>query len=224
MTKLTIVSLSLAAAFGLSAQAQNQYQGQSQTTQSSSQDTQFIQQASEDNIAGMELGKLGAQSQNSQIQQLGKHMESAHRSANKQLQSIAQNQGFSVSQRLSSPTRQEIQKLQQLSGSQFDQQFAQVALKDHARAADLFQREVQQGQNPQLKQYAQSMLPGVQRRLQMSQTAAKDVGVSSSTIAGILNQYPNAAVGGAQTPGGQGQGAGSSQSGQDQMQQPQYPK
>lgn len=213
MTKLTIITLGLAAAFGLSAQAQSQYQQPG--SQGAKPDARFVQQAGEDNIAGMQMGKLAAQSQNSQIQQLGKEMESTHRQANQQLQSIAQSQGYQLPQSVGAQRRQQLQQLQMLSGAQFDQRFAETALKDHAQAVQLFQKEAQQGQEPQLKQFAQTMLPTVQQHLQSAQTAAQDVGVSSSTISSILSRYPEA-VGGAQTPGGQGQGAGSSPGGPGQ--------
>ncbi|HWH71953.1 MAG TPA: DUF4142 domain-containing protein [Candidatus Sulfotelmatobacter sp.] len=204
--------MTLAAVLGLTVQAQSQ-SSSSQSSQSSQQDTSFITQAAQGNLAEVELGKLGAQkSQNQQIKQLSQHLQTDHQKANQQLQPIAQSKGLQLPQQADAHHTRQLTQLQKLSGAEFDRQFATTALQDHARTLALFQREAQQGQDPATKQYAQSLVPALQHHLTMAQQAAKSVGVSDTTISSILSRYPGA-VGGAGSPGGQQQGAGSSQSG-----------
>jgi putative membrane protein len=217
MRELTIASFIMAAAFALSVQAQSQDQSQNpnqnQDPQGALQDTNFIHMAAEGNLTQIELGKLGAKkSQNGQIQQFAQHLQTDHQSANQKLEPLAQSQGMQLPQTLDSKHQREISRLQKLSGAEFDKAFATTTLQDHARAITLYQKEAQQGQNPETKQYAENMLPGLQHHLEMAKETARSVGVSDTTISSILSRYP-AAVGGASTPGGAQPGAGGGRSG-----------
>lgn len=209
MRMLVIASITVGTVLGLSAQAhQNQSQDPSQTTENTqstqpgTKDTHFIRKAAEGNLAEVDLGKLGAEkSQNSQIQQFSKSLQTDHQSANQKLQSIAQQQGVQMPQTLDSKHQREVSRLQKLSGNQFDKEFAVTALREHAKTLALFQKEAQQGQDQATKQYAQGMVPALQHHLDMAKEVAKSVGVSETTISSILSRYPEA-VGGATSPGG----------------------
>ncbi len=210
MKSLVIGCIAVAAAVSLSARAQTQTQGQAPTGQ---QDTTFITQAAQANLAEEELGKLGAKnSQNTQVQQFSKDLEKDHKSANKKLKTIAASDGVKFPRSPSPEEQQEITKLQGLSGTQFDQQFATTALQQHAKTLQLFQQEAQQGQDQAVKQYAQTMVPALEHHLSMAKNVAQQVGVSQSTVSSILSQYPEA-MGGGMSPTGQQQGTGSSKSG-----------
>jgi putative membrane protein len=181
-------------------------QAQSQNQSPNASQSSFIQKAAEANLTEAELGKLAAQkSQNSQIKQFADHLQMDHQSANQKLQPIAQSQGVQIPQSLDFRHRSELNRLEKLSGAEFDREFATTALRDHARTIALFQKEAQQGHDTATKQYAEDMLPALQHHLDMAKDTAKSVGVKDSTISSILNRYP-ASIGGASTPGGQQQG------------------
>ncbi len=202
MKSLIYTSSLLAACVGISLAAS----AQTQSSQASSQDKKFIEKAAEGNFAEVELGKLGAEkSQNSQLKQFCQDLQSDHQSANQKLQPIAQADGVQIPQTLDSKHQREINRLQKMSGAEFDKEFATTALRQHAQTIEAFQKEAQQGQDPTVKQYAQSMLPGLEHHLQMAKDTASSVGVSQGTISSILNRYPEA-VGGGSTPQGQQQG------------------
>lgn len=206
MKTATIVSITVAAVFGLAAQAQ-------QNTQQSQQqkDTEFITKAAQANMAEVQLGKLGAQkSQNDQVKQFSQRLQTDHQSANQKLAPIAQSKSVPLPKDIGSQHQKQMSQLQGLSGAQFDKAFATTALKDHAQTIDLFQKEAQQGQDAAVKQYAQSMLPSLQHHLDMAKDLAKGVGVNEATVSSILQQYP-AAVGGTGSGTSQGQGQGGSQ-------------
>ncbi len=115
-----------------------------------------------------------------------------------------------------------MKKLEKASGADFDKEFATYALKDHAMDLSLYQKEAQQGQDTDLKQFAQTMVPKLQHHLEMSKDAARAVGVSDSDISSILTTSPEA-TGGASTPGGSNQGSTGSSSDQSGQPQPQAP-
>ncbi len=212
MKTATIVSIAVAAAFGLAAHAQPQSTQQSQQQK----DSEFITKAAQANLAEVQLGKLGAQkSQNDQIKQFSQHLQTDHQSANQKLAPIAQSKGIQLPKDPGSQHQKQMSQLQGLSGAQFDKAFATTALKDHAQTIQLFQKEAQQGLDPATKQYAQSMLPALEHHLDMAKDVAKNVGLNEATVSSILQQYP-AAVGGTGAGTFKGQGQGGSQPKQNQ--------
>ena len=60
-------------------------------------------------------------------------------------------------------------KLEAKSGDEFDRAYMQQMVKDHQAAIELFQKQAQDGQNAQLKQFAQQTLPKLQDHLRMAQ-------------------------------------------------------
>lgn len=232
MKKMTIVSIIMAAASVLSLQAQQSQYQQGQSSESSKgapgsqgaqssqgqgesksvkQDTAFIHRAAQANLTEVQLGKLGSEkAQNQQIKQFAQNLQSDHQKANQQLQELAQKKGIQVPQSLDPKHEKEISKLQSLSGADFDKQFALENIKAHAKTISLFQKEAQQGQDPDLRQYAQSQLPGLTHHLSMAQDAARNAGVSQTQITSILKRYPQA-MGGTGTPIGREQGGSSSE-------------
>jgi putative membrane protein len=226
MKKLVIVSTIMAAACAISLQAHQSKDQQGQSSQGgqgsqgmesskgekgSWSDSKFIQKAAEANLTEVQLGKLGTQkAQNQQVKQFAQSLQTDHQKANAELKTLAQQKGMQFPQKVDQKEQKEITKLQGLSGADFDKQFTLVNLKAHGKTISLYQKEVQQGQDPATKQYAQNLLPSLQHHLTMAENAAKSAGVSQTQITAILSRYPRA-MGGTGTPTGREQGTGSSQ-------------
>jgi hypothetical protein len=96
--------------------------------------------------------------------------------------------------------------LEKLNGADFDQQYAKDMLEDHVTDIKKFQKASQQIQDTDVKEYAQTCLPVLQRHLQHAEAAAKAVGVDESTISSITKRLPGA-VGGAGENQESGRGA-----------------
>ena len=62
------------------------------------------------------------------------------------------------------------QRLQHLSGAQFDSSYIQGQITSHQKAATLLEWEIDSGENNQIKQFASQTLPVVFQHLQMAQT------------------------------------------------------
>jgi putative membrane protein len=208
MRTSAIACITLATALGLGLQAQTT--SPEQKTKLSRQDKGFLTDAAEGNLAEVEMGKLGEQkSQNEKIKQFCQSIQKDHQAANQKLQPLAQSKGVQFPDSADFRHRHEMKRLEKLSGAEFDREFATFALKDHGKTISLFQKEIKDGEDADLKQFAQSTLPTLQQHMDMAKDAAKAVGVSETDISSIMKKYPQA-VGGASTPGGQEQGTGSS--------------
>jgi putative membrane protein len=210
MTKSTVLSITMGAMLALAAQAQTQSGRQAQAAP---QDSDFIKQAAQANLAEVKEGKLGTRkAQNEQVKQFCQNMVTDHQNANQKLRPIAQREGVKISRSLDAEHKQQLSQLRKLKGADFDKEFATTALKGHAETIALFQREAQQGQDPAVKEYAQSMLPELQHHLDMAKNMAKNVGLDETSISSILKQFPEAIGGTGAGSTGQEKGAGTSQS------------
>ena len=70
-------------------------------------------------------------------------------------------------------------RLQGLNGPQFDQEFCKAMVDGHQQAIDLFQKETTDGQNPDLKSYAQTTLPTLRQHLDHARELQKKIASGS---------------------------------------------
>jgi putative membrane protein len=164
MRKLSI-ALAAASLIGFAA-------GTAGAAQLSEQDQDFVKQAAQGGIEEIQSGQMAEQKGASQaIKQLGQTLVSDHTMMNEQLKQIAQQQGFTLPQSLPQDDRQEMQQLRNLSGQQFDRQFADEQIEDHQKMIQALQKEAQTTQDPALRAFAQSGIPVMQKHLQMAEQA-----------------------------------------------------
>ncbi len=111
------------------------------------------------------------------VHRFAERMIHDHEQANEKLKSLAS--GQTIPSSLDAPHQQMLQQLQSENGSNFVDAFKQAQVSAHRQTIDLFQNYAQNGDNPQLKQFAQQTLPTLQQHLQMAEQI---------TIAGNGNQ------------------------------------
>lgn len=169
----------------------------------------FIKEAAEGNLAEVQMGQLAQQkSQNAEIKQLAQALVTDHTKANEQLQTVAQQQGVKFPTTPDRHHEHAQKRLEQLSGSQFDQEFATEQIRDHLKDIHKYEQSSKHIEDAALNQYIQQTLPQLRQHLQLAQQAAKAVGVSQERISALEKQYPEAAGGtSSQTqPGSAGHG------------------
>ena len=57
------------------------------------------------------------------------------------------------------------QKLEGLSGTQFDQQYVEHMVQEHEKTVPVFEKEAKEGHNPAIKSYAESLTPVLEQHL-----------------------------------------------------------
>jgi putative membrane protein len=70
------------------------------------------------------------------------------------------------------------QRLERLSGWQFDREYTQAQVTDHEKTIPIFQTEARNGQNPMIKNFAQNMIPVLQEHLAEAKILAGETGVA----------------------------------------------
>ncbi len=160
----------------------------------------FVNRAAISNMFEVQSSQLAQQkSQNDRVRQFAQRMIQEHTAAGDKLKSTAQGvQGVTVPTSLDQPHQQMVQTLQSASGAGFDRNYIQMQVTAHREAVNLFDQYSQNGDNQQLKQFAQQTLPSLREHLQ--------------TVEQIQSALPPAQVGAAQ-PGTAGSTTGANQGG-----------
>jgi putative membrane protein len=190
-----VISAGIIAAAGMLAQAADTTINANTTTDQSvsHKASAFIKDAAQANRGEIAFAQIAEQkSQNSDIKQLAQQLREDHQQADQKLQTIAQAHGVTVDQDLTWMQKREQGKLEKLSGAEFDKEYAKTMLKDHHADIAKFQKAAQDIQEPDVKQFAQEILPKLQAHLQHAEQAAQAVGVDQSTISSYTKQSSGA--------------------------------
>jgi putative membrane protein len=128
----------------------------------------FVNRAAISNMFEIQSSQLAQQkAQNDRVRQFAQSMVQDHTAAGDKLKSAVQGiQGATVPTSLDQPHQQMVQTLQSASGSGFDRDYVQMQVTAHRDAVSLFDQYAQNGDNQQLKQFAQQTLPTLREHLQ----------------------------------------------------------
>jgi putative membrane protein len=137
-------------------------------------DQSFIHKTMEDDVAQEQMGQLAAQkSQSDDVKQFGQKMAQIHEQLTNQLMPVAKKLGVDEPKQPSKKDRQEIEKMQSLSGPDFDAAFIKAMLKDQQDDLKGFQNEAQGAQDPNIQQLAKMDEPVLNQHLQILQKIAQ---------------------------------------------------
>jgi putative membrane protein len=160
----------------LGAYAQDTGQQQNKMNQ---QDQQFANITAQANHGEIEMGQLAVQhASNEAVKQFARLMIKDHTNAGQELKSWAGQSSFNLPSGLTPEDSSTKTNLSSVSGAQFDQQYLQSQLKDHKTVISEFEKEVAQGQDPQLKQFAEKTLPILQDHVRIAEDIAGKLGMS----------------------------------------------
>ena len=122
-------------------------------------------------MAEVELGKLATQKAASdQVKQFGSRMVEDHSKANDELKQIATAKGMTLPTDLDAKHKNEMAKMQKLSGAQFDRAYMDAMVKDHKETVALFRTQSNSGKDSDLKGFAAKTLPHLEEHLKMAQS------------------------------------------------------
>jgi putative membrane protein len=136
-------------------------------------DREFVYKASEGGLAEVNLGNLAAQRASSaEVKKFGKQMVEDHSKANKELLSIADKKKIPVAPRMDQKHQETADKLSKLSGAEFDRTYMTGQVKDHEETVELFEAQAKNGQDADLKGFAERTLPTIREHLKMARQLA----------------------------------------------------
>lgn len=141
-----------------------------------SADSSFAREACQTGTAEVQIGKLAARNtRNREVRALARKLADDHARAEKELGQLFTRKGIPPEENLAEQFQSSLDHLAQLKGHEFDVAFKQQAIKDHEAAIQVFEKQAEQGTDPELKAFAQKHLPHLREHLSAAQRL--DVGV-----------------------------------------------
>jgi putative membrane protein len=141
-------------------------------------DKAFISKVAQINLAEVELGKLAEQKGNPAVKDFGTRMIQDHMQAENDLQQLAEQENVTLPTEPGSEASSIKQQLSEASGAQFNQSYLEHMLSGHKSAIALLENEIEHGQNPAIKAYAEKVLPVVQDHVRIAEDVAGKMGMS----------------------------------------------
>lgn len=143
-------------------------------------DQQFLRKALEGGAAEVQLGQLAQQkSQSDDVKQFAQKMVDDHSQLDKQIEPIAKQLGVAEPNGLSKKDKQLLEKLEALSGAQFDEEYIRAMVKDHKEDLREFKDEAQMTQDVNVKRAAMEGSTLISEHLQHIQQIAQSHNVEA---------------------------------------------
>lgn len=181
-TRLSLLSAAVGAAL-LAAGAGAAAQGASAPSSSSAMksgaaasslaaaDKAFAEKAAIGGMAEVAMGKMAQEKGSSDaVKQFGSRMVTDHSKANDELKQVASTKGMTLPSDLDAKHKAKMDKMQKLSGAQFDKAYMDDMLADHKQDVADFKKEAGSGKDSDLKAFAAKTLPTLEDHLKMAQS------------------------------------------------------
>jgi putative membrane protein len=153
----------------------------SASTKTSNADLAFVKKVAAGGEAEVELAKLAQQKGTSEeVKSLASRLETDHMKANDELKKIASQKGWTLPTEPTAEQKAKKAKLEKLSGAAFDRDYADTMVTNHRNNIPMFEREASSASDPDLKQWASSIVPTLKEHLDMAQKAQKSLGSNTS--------------------------------------------
>ena len=148
----------------------------------SMQDKKFLKDASEGGMAEVQMGQLASsKGDNAQVKAFGQKMVTDHTMLNNELKPFADKQGVAPPTSLKPEDQAEYDKLNGLSGADFDKEYVAFMMKDHMKDLQDFRQEVATTTSPQLKMAVQKGEKVIAEHHKMIDKIGASMGVTAGT-------------------------------------------
>lgn len=139
-------------------------------SQASNQDS-FWTEAAQDGMAEVNLASLALQkSENDEVKALAQKIYDDHTAANNEFKDLAADKNITLPTDVNAKQKAVYDKLNALSGDDFDKEYVKTMVKDHEKAVNVFQKQSTGGKDTELKAFAAKTLPTLQNHLEMAKT------------------------------------------------------
>jgi putative membrane protein len=128
----------------------------------------FLQKAATSDMYEVQAGKLAAdKAQSDAVKQFGQQMVDAHTKTTDELMGIVKSKNIKVDvpTKLDSEHQKLIDDLNSASAKDFDKTYASQQVEAHQNAVKLFKKYAENGDDPDVKQFATKTLPAIEHHL-----------------------------------------------------------
>jgi putative membrane protein len=150
--------------------------GQAQTQKLSEKDKNFAKEAALGGMLEVELGNLAQQNaQHDDVKEFGARMVQDHGAANQQLMTILAAKDMTAPSQLDEKHRKMVDKFSKMRGAEFDRAYMREMVEDHDKTVKKFRQQATQGNDADLKTFAQNTLPVLEQHQKMAHDINKSL-------------------------------------------------
>ncbi|RAJ35579.1 DUF4142 domain-containing protein [Pedobacter cryoconitis] len=132
------------------------------------EEASFMEQAAIGGLMEVEAGNLTLQKTKlNQVKEFAKQMINDHTQANNELQTLASGMGIKLPGALPSAEQSHLDAMKQMMGNEYDQNYMDMMVNDHAKTIDLF-NGASRFDHAELKSFALKILPVLQQHNRMA--------------------------------------------------------
>ena len=154
------------------------------TAQSVTADADFAAKAAEGGMAEVEASRIATQKAlHADVKKFAQKMVDDHGTVNDELKALAASRSMTLPSELNAEHQQMRDKLNTLSGADFDKEYMSGMVKDHDMTVALFESEANTGADADVKKWATDKLPTLRDHRQMAQDLAGKVGAPAVSAA-----------------------------------------
>jgi putative membrane protein len=129
---------------------------QTRTTQV---DADFIRRASSADLTEIALGKLAQErASSSDVKQFAQRMVQDHTQSSAMLSRLAGSRGIQLAVAPEPAQQQDIDRMKDLQGSDFDRAYSDAMVRDHKLVTGLYELEAEKGDDPGVRDFARGQL------------------------------------------------------------------
>ncbi len=143
--------------------------------EASSLDKQFAAKVASNNMLEIRLGQYASGTGESKdVKCFAEHMVNDHQKARDLLEKIASEKGMELPRHLNEEDEKTLDRLETLSGADFDRAYVSQMVADHEAAVKAAEDESRDGTQVEMKYVAEKLLPTLQSHLTMAKALAAD--------------------------------------------------
>lgn len=133
-------------------------------------DADFLVEAAAINLEEIKLGELAQQkSTNADVKALGKMMVTEHTASLKDLKGLAATKNITIPGVLTEDGQDAYDDLNEETGKDFDKEYCNMMVKGHKSAIRKFEKASSNAEDPDIRNWASSMLPSLRTHLEHSE-------------------------------------------------------
>lgn len=150
----------------------------------SGQDKNFVMDAARSSMAEQQLSDLAEKKARSEsVKDLAREIKDEHTQAVDKLQQIASNKNVSLPSDVSRSDRTIIDRLQKLSGAEFDKEYMRQTVKEHQKDVESYRQQAKSAKDEDVKEYAQNTLPTLEQHLDRARQVSDSIGIETTDTA-----------------------------------------
>lgn len=137
-------------------------------------DKKFLNEAAVGGMMEVQLGQAAQQqAANGRVKAFGQMMVTDHSQANDQLKTLASQKGVTLPAEMPADKKKHTDEMTKMQGKSFDQHYMGMMVSDHKEDINLFEKEAKNGQDNDVKNWANQVLPVLKKHLDSAQAINK---------------------------------------------------